>query len=228
MVLDFAGFKEMVDAVDGVPIASPPTSTTPRRGSPWSRHREVSGDEALDYVRIRFGYDEDGERVLDGSDTGRIKRQQVFTAALAKKVVSAETLSNPKKVYDLLDAFIESVELTGVDNLMDLAGVGYQFRGIGMDKIRFVTAPWQLDPADPYRVVLLPEADDVWERLLADQPLTKEQLADSTSASKAPGGQGKGGGNSTGTQSPEPGTTTQTPDSDPEADSELLRYGICG
>ncbi|MGN0065447.1 MAG: LCP family protein [Nocardioides sp.] len=229
VVLDFAGFKEMVDAVDGVPICVPTYIHDPKTGitlEPGTR--EVAGDRALDYVRIRSGFDEYGERVLDGSDTGRIKRQQVFIAALAKKVVSAQTLSNPKKVYDLLNAFIESVELTGVDNLMDLAGLGYQFRGIGMDKIKFVTAPWQLDPADPNRVVLLPEAEDVWQRILDDQPLTKEQLADSTSASKAPGGTGKDGGKKTGTQTPDPGTTTHTPETDPEVDPELLRYGICG
>lgn len=220
VVLDFSGFKDMVDAVGGVPICVPTYIHDPKTGITLEPgEREVSGDKALDYVRIRSGYDEAGERVLDGSDTGRIKRQQVFIAALAKKVVSAQTLSNPVKIYNLLDAFIDSVELTGVDDLMDLAGLGYQFRGIGTDKIKFVTAPWQLDPADPNRVVLLPEAEDVWQRILDDEPLTAEQLADSTSASKAPGkGGGKGSGKGNGGGEGGSG----------EPDPDLLRYGLCG
>ncbi|MGC5411758.1 LCP family protein, partial [Streptomyces sp. DT225] len=41
----------------------------------------VSGQRALDYVRLRHG-------IGDGSDMGRIKRQQAFVASLVKKIKS--------------------------------------------------------------------------------------------------------------------------------------------
>ena len=225
VVVDFAGFRDMVDAVGGVPICVPTYIHDPKaRITLQPGTREVSGDEALDYVRIRSGYGEDGERVLDGSDTGRIKRQQVFIAALANKIVSAGTLANPIKVLNLLKAVTKSIEMTGADNLKDLAGLGYQFRSIGTDRIKFVTIPWGPAPEDPNRVRLLPEAEDVWQRLLADERLTKEQTEGGTSASRAPGGKGSGKGSGDGKGG---GSGSEGSTSEDDRAAELLRYGIC-
>ena len=89
VVLDFQGFQDMVDAVNGVQVCIPETVDDRAHGIYLEAGtREISGKEALSYVRQRYA-------VGDGSDIGRLKRQQAFMSAMANKVVSAGTLANP-------------------------------------------------------------------------------------------------------------------------------------
>ena len=56
---------------------------------------------------------------------------------------------------------------------------------IGLDKIKFVTVPWELDPIDPNRVVWRePEAAELWEKVKYDKPLTKDQSEGAITAAK--------------------------------------------
>ncbi len=80
VVLDFQGFKDMVDAIDGVEVCIPEDIEDPEHGiNIPAGTREIRGKEALNYVRARY-------TLGDGSDIGRIKRQQAFIAAMANKV----------------------------------------------------------------------------------------------------------------------------------------------
>ena len=59
--------------------------------------RKLEGFQALNYVRERY--------VLgNGSDIGRMKRQQAFIAAMAHQVLSANTLARPDRLLKFLDA----------------------------------------------------------------------------------------------------------------------------
>ncbi len=79
VVIDFAGFEGMVDAIDGVPVCIPEDIVDPAHGiNIPAGTREVEGREALNYVRARY-------TLGDGSDISRIKRQQAFIAAMANK-----------------------------------------------------------------------------------------------------------------------------------------------
>ena len=123
------------------------------------------GRQALNYVRARY-------TLGDGSDLGRIKRQQAFIAAMAGKVVSAGTLTRVDRVLGFLDAATSSLT-TDFTSVTEIGRVGAGFKGIGLDNIKFVTVPWQYSPEDPNRVEWLPEADKLWERVMADETLTK-------------------------------------------------------
>ena len=81
VVIDFNGFKEMVDAVGGVEICVPEEINDPERQIfvPQGTN-ELRGDQALDYVRARYD-------VGTQSDLGRIKRQQNFMASMINRVV---------------------------------------------------------------------------------------------------------------------------------------------
>ena len=77
----------MVNAIDGVPVCIPEDIVDPEHGiNIQAGTREIAGREALNYVRARY-------TLGDGSDIGRIKRQQAFIAAMANKVISAGTLA---------------------------------------------------------------------------------------------------------------------------------------
>ena len=88
--------------------------------------------------------------VGDGSDVGRMKRQQAFIASMAHKVVSAGTLARPDRLVRFLDAATKSLTVDpGLENVVKLANLGYQFKGIGLDKIQFFTIPIMTAPRTP-------------------------------------------------------------------------------
>ena len=98
VVVDFGSFKGMVDAVDGVEVCVPEDIDSSEYGITIKKGtRTLDGKEALAYVRVRHG-------VGDGSDIGRIKRQQAFIGALVAKVLSSGTLTRFDRLVRFLNA----------------------------------------------------------------------------------------------------------------------------
>ena len=83
VVVDFNGFKKMVDALDGVQVCVPSEvdDTVGHIHLPAGTYN-VTGERALDYVRVRHGIGP------PNGDIGRMKRQQAFLAAMINKAVS--------------------------------------------------------------------------------------------------------------------------------------------
>jgi LCP family protein required for cell wall assembly len=166
VVLDFAGFQDMVDAIDGVEVCIPEDISDPAHGiNIPAGTREIKGKEALNYVRARY-------TLGDGSDIGRIKRQQAFIAAMANKVVSKGTLARVDRLVGFLDAAISSLQ-TDIESPLKIARLGVEFKNIGLDNIQFITVPFQYSTAQPGRVEWLPEAEQLWRRVINDEPLTR-------------------------------------------------------
>ena len=215
VVLEFQGFQDMVDAVDGVQVCIPETVDDREHGIYLEKGtRTVSGKEALSYVRQRYGG--------DGSDIGRLKRQQAFMSSMANKVVSTGTLANPVTLFNFLDAATKSLTLDeGLGNLTKIAKVGFQFKDIGLSKIQFSTIPWEYT-ADRNRVVWAAGAKDVWEKIKNDEPLTARQSDEAISAGDVPSSSGATGSGS--------GSPTKSPTSSPPDDAEAeaaADAGLC-
>lgn len=223
VVVDFNGFKDMVDAIGGVEVCVPEEISDPAHNIylPAGTY-EVSGKQALDYVRERYS-------VGDGSDIGRIKRQQAFVASMAHKVISAGTLANPIKLFNFLDAATKSLEVdTGIGSLKDIAGLGYQFRNIGLENIQFITVPWEVYPEDPNRVQWAPEAAEIWEHIAQDEPLP-EEFIDGAITAESQGkdtAEDKSKGTS-GNVEVAPQLPTSEP-TGPETSTERSEVGLCG
>jgi LCP family protein required for cell wall assembly len=184
VVIDFAGFESMVDAIDGVPVCIPEPIDDPAHGIDIpAGTREVEGREALNYVRARY-------TLGDGSDIGRIKRQQAFIAAMANKVMSAGTLARFDRLVGFLNASTKSLQVDpGLENVIKIAKLGVGFQNIGLDNIQFVTVPWKYDTRPEYRgrVIWRPQAEQLWDKIAADEPLTKRLTSDAISAAKPTG-----------------------------------------
>jgi LCP family protein required for cell wall assembly len=182
VVIDFAGFQSMVDAIGGVDVCIPHAVNDPigHITLPAGDHK-LSGMQALDYVRERHS-------LGNGSDIGRIRRQQAFIASMAHTAISANTLANPLHLTRFLDAATKSLTVdTGLKSIAKLVGLAYQFRHIGLDKIQFVTTPWMEDPSDPNRVVWQPAAAGMWKDIRNDRVLPKSILSGSLNAKHIPG-----------------------------------------
>ncbi|MEV0241496.1 LCP family protein [Streptomyces sp. NPDC050674] len=170
VVVDFHGFKEMVDAVDGVEVClrEPIDDRAAKLRLPAGRVT-LDGEQALGYVRAR-------KSLGDGSDTERMERQQRFLGALVNKVRSNDVLLNPAKLYPVLDAATSS--LTTDPDLASLRGLYALVRGlrdIPMEQVQFLTVPRESYAYDANRDQLVePAADRLFERLRTDAPLVVE------------------------------------------------------
>jgi len=182
-VVDFNGFRSMVDALGGVPVCVPYAvhDTTGHIDLPAGSY-EVKGDQALNYVRVRHVISNNG-------DIGRMKRQQAFLASMAHKAISAGTLVNPVRLYKFLNAATNSLTTDpSLASLKDLAGLAKSVKGVGLDHIQFVTVPWESYQPDPNRLIWAPEADQLWHRIRHDKPLSKQLMSGVTTAADQRGG----------------------------------------
>ncbi|MEW2632683.1 LCP family protein [Streptomyces sp. NPDC048389] len=168
MVIDFQGFKDMVDAVDGVEVCleQPIDDKDARLKLPAGR-QTLDGEQALGFVRAR-------KTLGDGSDTERMERQQQFLGALVKKVQSNGVLLNPTRLYPVLDAATKSITTDpGLDSLRDLYDLTRSIRSIPTEKVQFLTVPRQPHSSNPNRDELVqPEAGRLFESLREDDPVT--------------------------------------------------------
>lgn len=197
VVVNFESFQGMVDAIGGVTVCLPQPVKDPLAQLNLPAGTQVlTGKNALGYVRERHA-------IGDGSDLGRVQRQQAFVGAMIKQVMTAGTLANPIHLVSFLNAATSGLTVDpGLDNVKKLAELAYGFRDIGLNKIQFITVPWEYDPADPNRVIWRPQANEVWKDLRNDKPLTKALTATALNPNDAPGGAkapGKHGGTSGGT-----------------------------
>ncbi|MET9593756.1 LCP family protein [Streptomyces sp. NPDC006516] len=167
MVIDFSGFKDMVDAVDGVEVClkKPVDDADAHLKLPAGRQK-LDGEEALGYVRAR-------KSIGNGSDTERMDRQQKFLGALVNKMQSNGVLLNPTRLYPVLDAATKSLTTDpGLDSLRDLYDLVRGMRNVPTDKVQFLTVPRQSYRADANRDELVqPAADQLFTALRKDAPV---------------------------------------------------------
>lgn len=179
MVIDFHGFKEMVDALDGVEIclAKPINDKAAKLRLPAGKVT-LDGEQALGYVRAR-------KSLGNGSDTDRMDRQQRFLAALVHKAQSNDVLLNPVRLYPVLDAATSS--LTTDPALASLRGLYELARGvrdIPTERVQFLTVPRESYVYNANRDQLVePEAERLFERLRVDAPV---EVVNSTEKSQGP------------------------------------------
>lgn len=168
VVIDFMGFRSMVDALGGIEVCLPEDVDDPQADFVKAAGRHLlDGREALGYVRMR-------KSVGDGSDLGRIERQQTFLSSVAQKATSTSLLLRPDRLYAFLDAATESMTTDSELGTTEMARIAHSVRSIGLDKVEFITVPIEEYPADPNRVQWSEDADVLWEAIRFDRPLNEE------------------------------------------------------
>ncbi|WP_405729340.1 LCP family protein [Streptomyces sp. NBC_01537] len=195
LIVDFTGFKQMVDAVDGVEVCVPHSVHDQEAHLDLPAGRQLlHGEQALGYVRARHG-------IGDGSDTQRMGRQQEFLASLVRKVTSSGVLLNPVKLYPLLDAATSSLTADpGLDSLGELYDFARSLQRTPADQVRFLTVPREPYVHDHNRDELTqPEADELFTTLRQDG-----NVAITTKSAES----GKGGANE---KSGTPSTASASP-----------------
>ncbi|MFJ8040264.1 LCP family protein [Kitasatospora sp. NPDC096147] len=164
IVVSFQGFAAITDAVGGVNVCLPNAISEGdlnpnlhRKGKQIfpKGEQKVSGQKALDYVRLRHG-------IGDGSDIGRMKRQQAFLSSLIKDVkakgMDAGTL------LPLADAATKSITVDeALGSPAKLLSFALQMKNIDLKNIKFITPPWRFEGS---RVAFQkPDVDLLWKAL---------------------------------------------------------------
>ncbi len=134
MVIDFGGFKEIIDALGGVDIYVEKTFTSnyalegPRTFKQGMQH--MDGQAALDYSHERHAF-------ADG-DFARIRHQQQMIKAVLDKAASGGMLTDPAQLNSFLHATAKAVS---VDQSMSLVNTAMDLRGLRSGNLVFATSP---------------------------------------------------------------------------------------
>ncbi|WP_189382842.1 LCP family protein [Streptosporangium nondiastaticum] len=188
VILDFNGFKRLVDAVDGVEVClkQPVDDQEAKLRLPAGR-QTLHGEQALGYVRARYS-------LGGGSDTERMGRQQQFLGALFKEMKSDGVLLNPTRLYPVLDAATRSLTTdSGLDSLRKMYDLVRTVRTVPSDRALFLTVPRRPYPYNPNRDELVqPDADQLFKQLREDRPVSVSGSV--RAAENKPGGTKPGGG----------------------------------
>nr|WP_245812075.1 LCP family protein [Actinophytocola xinjiangensis] len=188
--IDFHGFKEMVDAVDGVQVCveSPMKdevlgTIVPQAG----KNVTLTGDQALNFVRARKV-----ESDPTKSDYGRITRQQRFLSSLLRKAMSPEVLLDVGKLTGFVNAFAESTFGDNID-VETLMLLGQSMQGVDAGKVTFMTVPTVGYANDAGNEELRTEdTNDLFGAIRNDTPIPGESPAekkDDKSKAAAPNAQ---------------------------------------
>jgi LCP family protein required for cell wall assembly len=142
--VDFAGFRDIVDAIDSVPIYFPAPARDVKSGLHVEQAgcQHLDGDQALAYVRSRFyEYLDDGQWRSDPtSDLGRIRRQQYFVRTLAHEVMDAG-VRRPWRANRLLDSLLSSLSRDPKLRFSDLRSLARVLRGSNGVPVEMTTVP---------------------------------------------------------------------------------------
>jgi LCP family protein required for cell wall assembly len=181
MVINFLGFQSMVDALGSVEVCMPTAVVDPlsHLNLPAGRSR-VTGKEALAFVRVRHN-------MGDGSDLGRIDRQQAFLSSMIQEATSTNLLLRPDKLFRFLDAATQSLTTDpALGNLNALREVAQSVVGLKSSQVRFVTVPVEAYPPDHNRVQWTSAADALWKSIRNDAPLPGTKPAPGSTPTPTP------------------------------------------
>ncbi|GAA2634271.1 LCP family protein [Paractinoplanes durhamensis] len=173
-LVDFAGFKEIVDALGGVTVDVETTFTSTHSLNANSiRHfdkgvQQMDGAAALDYARERYSF-------KDG-DFARIRHQQQVIKAILDKASSGGVLSSPTRINAFLKATTDTVS---VDKDLNMLSMATQLRHLRSGNLNFYTSPTKGTGKIGDQSVVLPDtakAKALFDAVRKDDTATIEKL----------------------------------------------------
>ncbi|BDD75556.1 LCP family protein [Streptomyces violaceoruber] len=177
--IDFAGFKDLVDAIGGVTVTVDQDIHDPSSGLDLTAGtHKLNGTDSLAFVRTRHG-------VGDGSDLGRIGLQQQFMLALLSEIKRQDLLGSPTKTFKIADQLTAALTTdSDLASLTKLAEFGRSLNGVDPAAMETIMLPVAYDTQDRNRVVAAqPQAEQLWEALRKDA-----DIPESAKKSPATGG----------------------------------------
>ncbi|MGV2854660.1 LCP family protein [Glutamicibacter sp. AGC13] len=133
-MVDFEGFRELSTALGGVTVNNeiPFTANDTDYFYP-AGDITLEGDRALRFVRERKSF--------TNGDYQRVANQRKFIAAAANQVLSSGTLTNPVKLYDIVDKVSPYLTFDDDFDAATLVGLGLQLKNVDTENMEMFTMP---------------------------------------------------------------------------------------
>jgi LCP family protein required for cell wall assembly len=147
-VVDWSGFRALIDVVGGVTVTVPRTVEDPHFDTVWTKGRHtLNGGQALLYSRQRYG--------LPRGDLDRVRRQQAIVRGLVRSSVATLRGAQPLEIYDLLDTLTANMSVDSGWSFGDLRSLVLDLRGLRPEEMDFLTVPvrglgWEGDQSVVY------------------------------------------------------------------------------
>ncbi len=166
--VDFLGFQQLVDAVDGIPVWFDRPMRDENTGLyiPTIGCHVLTADQALAYARSRhLEYKEDGSWQFDGTgDLGRISRQQDFIRRSIARAID-KGIRNPITLNALVNAGINSVSIDESLTVDDLLRLGRRFSSFDPDELQTMSLDTYFDFAGEISILRLSDTPENAARL---------------------------------------------------------------
>jgi len=133
-IIGFEGFKAMTDAVGGVDVWAEEASSEPGFGTVHKGMNHLDGEAALGFVRERHQ--------LSVGDISRGRRQMAFIKALMLKTMSKDTLRNPIRYAEVMDAGTKNLIVDKAFSMADMRAQAVALGELNGNDILYVTAPF--------------------------------------------------------------------------------------
>ena len=134
-MIDFEGFRALTTALGGVDVYVPSTVTDTNRQRVWEQGwHHIEDQEALDYVRMRYG--------LTNGDFDRVRRQQNFLRAVLTKLVDDGTVGDPLKVQDTVESIVPYLTVDSSWTTSAIRSLTLGLRNLRPGSITYATVPF--------------------------------------------------------------------------------------
>lgn len=163
--VNFKGFRNLVDNLDGVPLSFPSPVRDVKTGLSVEQPGcyFLDGQQGLALVRSRSYEVFDGTQWLSDptGDGGRIARQQLFVERMLSRALS-QGARNPFALRSMFEAVKQDIVLDDQFSLDDMLSLASQFRDFSLSNLVKLQVPvvsgWE---GEAWVVYLLPEAQQV-------------------------------------------------------------------
>jgi len=133
-IIDWDGFKDVVDTLGGVRLYVPQTVHDSEQKYTYEQGwHEYDGEHALKYVRSRYP--------LDEGDFDRNRRQQNFLRAMLDKMASTGALTDFPTFLSAAKTITSNLTIDDQWSNGDMRSLGWSMRGIRKDDVTFLSAP---------------------------------------------------------------------------------------
>ncbi|MEA2015985.1 MAG: LCP family protein [Actinomycetota bacterium] len=164
VTLDFDGFVELIDAMDGVDITLEVPTEDPKTGANFSAgNHHFTGEQALSYIRSRS---------TELGDIGRIQRQQQLFKEIIKQKLSFRYLKSIPYYFNIL----EENTRTDID-VLTLLKYSNAVLSFNSDNFETVIVPsrsgWIRDNTISVQIPDAEEARAMWQRVINGEPVSR-------------------------------------------------------
>ncbi|WP_159941332.1 MULTISPECIES: LCP family protein [unclassified Nocardiopsis] len=189
VMVDFAGFENIVDTVGGVELCIPEPLDDPKAHLQLEAGvQTLDGEQALGLARSR-------DSTEYGNDMGRIQSQQRLIGALLREVTSGKVLASPATLYDFLGSVTDSMVTDDGLSVDKMAELAIAMRQVDLSRMNMVMAPVTESRFNAQKLDLQqPEAGELFAAVAAGEVLPGDGEAE----------EGEGGGASAGEEPVEP------------------------